>query len=856
MNLQNPYVGPKSFEEEERDRFFGREREARDLLAQVVSERLVLYYAQSGAGKTSLLRARLIPSLREQGFDVLPIGRVSGELPSAITPEQVSNIFILNLILSLNTAQGTAALPIEHLVSVTLAAFLTGEVNAVASSDASTVATSDTTDYLPTVLIIDQFEELLLTHINRWPDRVGFFQQLRQCLDRFPNLWVVLTLREDYVAGLDPYVHLLANRLISRYYMQRLGVAAALEAIQRPAADIGGGPFEPGVAETLVDNLRRLKGSEQGAEQLGQYVEPVQLQVVCYQLWENLFGSEQAQSAQPARVTISLDDLERGGDVDTALADFYGDAIKAVLALETLAISERTLRIWFDKYLITEEGTRGTVYRGEEMTAGMPNAVVDVLQDHFLLRSELRAGGTWVELVHDRFVEPMQRANRTWRVAYYNPVAVACERWMEGGRTDDRLLRGDHLQEAITFAAKNPVDITEEERIFLQRSQGVAKQRVYQRRLLIGGAVTLLFLFASLAWYGLDRANAARQAQAEAEANAKLANQQLARLEGLKFLQEAEQFSATGKIKEAIAAYKKAIAFDSTLGIDLVTVTQKVYRRAAFLHVQAGERFASQGELTEASASFQAALVLNPPPSTPLYIWIQSGAYRMGSADNDLAATDIEKPQHNVFLSGFWIMATEVTNLQYRSCVTSGACDPPANNRYLNPLLDDWPVSNVSWNQALRYAKWVGGRLPTEAEWEKACRGTDARIYPWGNMLPSPKLLNFSDSDGIWTTVGSYPEGQSFYGLMDMAGSIMEWTSTLWGSGEDALWTPDFFYPYKSDDGREATDAPADVYRVVRNGAFDNSDVGVFRCAFRQGHPPSTVDIRIGFRVVSSAAPP
>lgn len=201
-------------------------------------------------------------------------------------------------------------------------------------------------------------------------------------------------------------------------------------------------------------------------------------------------------------------------------------------------------------------------------------------------------------------------------------------------------------------------------------------------------------------------------------------------------------------------------------------------------------------------------------------------------------------------------MSTEVTNLQYRSCVDHGICKPPSNNRYSNPLLDDWPVTNISWNQALTYTHWVGGRLPTEAEWEKACRGTDTRIFPWGNRPPSPQLLNFGSSDGIWTTVGTYPEGKSFYGLMDMAGSVIEWTSTLWGSGEDVLWTPDFLYPYQSDDGREATDAPAEVYRVVRNGAFDNSDIGVFRCTFKQGQPPSTLDIRIGFRVVSSAAPP
>ena len=101
-----------------------------------------------------------------------------------------------------------------------------------------------------------------------------------------PNLWVVLTLREDYVAALDPYTALMFNRLRARFYMERMGVEAALDAIRRPA-ELGGRPFAPGVAERLVDNLRQVRIPGQEETIAGQYVEPVQLQVVCYQLWEN-----------------------------------------------------------------------------------------------------------------------------------------------------------------------------------------------------------------------------------------------------------------------------------------------------------------------------------------------------------------------------------------------------------------------------------------------------------------------------------------------------------------------------------------------------------------------------------------
>ena len=103
-----PYVGPRTFTEKEQHFFFGRDREARDLTARIVSERLLLFYAQSGAGKSSLLRTRLIPQLQEKrGFVVLPVGRVNGELPADVA--QVDNIFVFNLLLSIDEGRGFGA---------------------------------------------------------------------------------------------------------------------------------------------------------------------------------------------------------------------------------------------------------------------------------------------------------------------------------------------------------------------------------------------------------------------------------------------------------------------------------------------------------------------------------------------------------------------------------------------------------------------------------------------------------------------------------------------------------------------------------------------------------------------------
>jgi hypothetical protein len=126
-----------------------------------------------------------------------------------------------------------------------------------------------------------------------------------------------------------------------------------------------------------------------------------------------------------------------------------------------------------------------------------------------------------------------------------------------------------------------------------------------------------------------------------------------------------------------------------------------------------------------------------------------------------------EQHFHSVELDGYWIQRGEVTNEQYKRCVEAEACEPPDNvhwDKLRSVLL---PVTNVDWNQAAAYAARVGGRLPTEAEWEKACRGEDGRIYPWGDEPPATERLNYSREFGGATEAGTYPPGAN--GLYDMS---------------------------------------------------------------------------------------
>ena len=169
-------------------------------------------------------------------------------------------------------------------------------------------------------------------------------------------------------------------------------------------------------------------------------------------------------------------------------------------------------------------------------------------------------------------------------------------------------------------------------------------------------------------------------------------------------------------------------------------------------------------------------------------IYIPAGSFLLGSDLNVdyYASPEEESPQLRVYLDGYWIGKTEVTNGQYLKCVEAGVCDQSTYMSIYNRDLENNPLTYVTWDQAERFCSWIGGHLPTEYEWEKAARGTDGRIYPWGEEEPSlendlANVPNYVNEEGYGYDlfpVGSFPNGQSPYGLMDMAGNVWEWTST------------------------------------------------------------------------------
>jgi formylglycine-generating enzyme required for sulfatase activity len=248
-------------------------------------------------------------------------------------------------------------------------------------------------------------------------------------------------------------------------------------------------------------------------------------------------------------------------------------------------------------------------------------------------------------------------------------------------------------------------------------------------------------------------------------------------------------------------------------------------------------------------------------PFEPELILIPAGEFLMGSdPEKDKNADEDEQPRHTLYLPGYYLAKTPVTNAQYAAFAKATDRERPKDweGGILPDGKEDHPVVEVTWHDAVAYCNWLAEvtgkayRLPSEAEWEKGARGTDGRVYPWGNEWDPKRCNSEEGSPGDTTPVDAYPEGASPYGLLDMAGNVWEWTRSLWGKE----WgKPDFKYPYKPDDGRENLEAGSDVMRVLRGGSWFY-DQRYARCASRYRSIPGGFGNLVGFRVVVSLALP
>jgi formylglycine-generating enzyme required for sulfatase activity len=222
------------------------------------------------------------------------------------------------------------------------------------------------------------------------------------------------------------------------------------------------------------------------------------------------------------------------------------------------------------------------------------------------------------------------------------------------------------------------------------------------------------------------------------------------------------------------------------------------------------------------------------PVDGAVMVFILAGEFIMGSNDGG----DDEKPQHRVTLDGYWIYKHEVTVAQYRKfCNATGRQMPDAPSWGWK---DNHPIVKVTWHDATAYAQWAGVRLPTEAEWEKAARGTDGRKYPWGNEWDASKCNNGETGPNQTTPVGSYPQGVSPFGVHDMAGNVWEWCADWYDRNY-----------YHSAPSKNPTGPSSGDYRALRGGSWLDF-VNLCRAALRNNFAPADRSIYVGFRCVQS----
>jgi hypothetical protein len=496
-------------------------------------------------------------------------------------------------------------------------------------------------------MIFDQFEEVLTLNPADQARKEEFFAEIGRVL-RDRNRWAIFAMREEYVAALDPYLRSMPTRLATRYRLDLLGPNAALDAIREPAK-LQGVDFTHQAATIVIDDLRRIRVSKPGGggteDALGPHIEPVQLQVVCRRIWNALPPGTRIIDLDTRRVGESGATSGAGataggggatnGDVLTvrslignaqrALAEYYDETIRAIL-VDGQGVSERQLRAWFDRELMTAQGLRTQAAQDAEETVAIRAAIPGLLAAH-LIREETRRGGTWYELAHDRLVAPIRESNERFYRENASGVETQAAVWDRNGRRAELLLQDDRaIDEAEQWGREHPDRVTERVNAFLNASRRAALERATKRTRVLAaiavGAALLIALVAGVLLYATTKARALQEAETQ------LAKSQLAKVQA-----ESERQKAA----EAAAALRKTVDAAGAL-------VQEHYAESAPPGTGGAEPAPSKVTPTE---SLQADIALKslPPPVPTVFEPLREAAimYYTRDRDNSKVVGELEK---------------------------------------------------------------------------------------------------------------------------------------------------------------------------------------------------------------------
>ena len=793
---EEPYKALAFYEARDRALFFGRDHEIEELTALVHAHRLVLFYGASGVGKTSLLQAGVIPRLEEAdpGYAVVSV-RALTDPADAIRA-------------ALRRKLPDAELPDD---AVSLVDFLAAAARA---SDRSLV------------LVIDQFEEFFIRLSPEF--RAEFIAELGALHDaRDLPVKVVLSLREDYLARVSELERRIPDIFRTKMRLLPLARQQARDAVVCPVEALGYA-YEPALVEQLLDDLTR------------EGVMPPQLQLVC----NAIFHYARAEGQQ----TLTLTDYEALGGAQGVLRGYLDEELRRFPA-EEQALARDLL-----EELVTSERTKKVETLAElQVALNAAPAVLSAVAD---------------KLVQARLLRPVPSAPLPPKVGGIEGGGG------ERGGAPERAYELAH-EYLIAEIALSPEAMARKEAEELLR-QGVGNWRRFgallsaeafelidgqRERLRLDAEAQELMLRGALrhgrsVGYWLGRLD-------DEEAALALAEETLLAPEGDRARQslgaEADDLAPQRRralVDRLAETWRQAKGAARACASDALWALRSHLLRGLRLRLALSRspRLMRRGALPVAGALVAAlvigAILWGPRFWTPKpdieWVDVPAGEFMMGSDPAvDPDASDDEMPQHAVYVDAFRISKYEVTNAQYAQCVRATVCDEPGDLRYyLDPAYADHPVVYVSWFDAQTFCEWIGGRLPTEAEWEKAARGTDGRIYPWGNEFAESKCNTFESGIGDTTEVGSYSDGASPYGAMDMAGNVWEWVADWYDAGY-----------YSEAPERNPQGPDSGEVRVLRGGSwYYYQDLA--RCASRPRYSPDARGSHVGFRVAASPGSP
>jgi len=772
---QRPYKLLDYYEANDAAIFFGRRQETQHLTSLIHAHRLVLLYGASGVGKTSLLLAGAVPWLEHADPPYETVYVRALEDPAHVIRRALRR-----------------RLPEAELLE---------EGSLVDFLDAATKALGRTL-----VIVLDQFEEFFIRLSPEF--RAAFIAELGALYDaRDVPVKVVLSLREDWLATVGEIETRIPEVFRTRMRLLPLTHEQARQAITAPVERLGV-DYEPALVEQLLDDLTT------GASAAGSAVMPPQLQIVCSALYDGL-GPDQRR--------IALSAYERLGGAQGVLQKYLEDEL-ARLGRDVQALARDAL-----EELVTSQRTKA-VKTGDELALALGvdaaelEPVLEKLVRARLLRPEERAGETAraFELAHEYLIAEIT----------LSPETVSRK------EAEELLKQGvDNWQRFGALLSAEAFELVDAQRDRLRL--GPETQELMLRGALRHGRSVAPWL---ARMENAEQALALTQA-ALLEPQGEPARRSLGVAAGNIEPQRLRELVArlAARWREGQGA-ERACASDALWALRPYLPPRLRLRLA----LSRSPRLMRRVGLPVAGALVAAlafALILWGPrlwTPRPEIDWVEvpAGEFMMGSdPEVDPDADPDEAPPYPVYVDAYHISRYEITNAQYARCVRATVCEEPGDlTYYSDPNYANHPVVYVSWFNAQAFCKWMGGRLPTEAEWEYAARGPEGHIYPWGDDPPTCERAQFKECAGDLAPVGTRPDGASWCGTEDMAGNVWEWTADWYGP-----------YPYEHQEN--PTGQETGEFKVERGGSFD-FDPGHLRAADRVNDPPGLGYFNIGFRCV------